>query len=332
MKKMYFSALLLLLLQGVFAQESGNVNYGVNRYHQPTQQMTIIAGDNNTTLSFSIRGIYNEKPSLFSATFSIVQVGVSQEEVDAIVNEKVNNIKKALQTVDPEIEVITDMISFVPVYEIEVTKKRFNKKTYTEKPAGFELKKNLIIKYKGRVLDKIISACAVEEVYDFVKVDYVLGNVDAIMQKLQAKTLEVFSSKLKFYGQLKGEDLSQKKRTFSESFNVMYPVESYASYSAFARHQLPFAKNSVVNEVQKADTQYYNPVLFKGHSYVINPELTEPSVQLFYDVTITVDLTKPEPQPIVQQPAQPEKKQLPQPVEKRVYLVTQAGEVKRLDF
>ncbi len=331
MKKMYFSVLLLLLMHSVFAQESGNVNYGVNRYRQPTQQMTTIAGDNSSILSFSIRGIYNEKPSLFSATFSMMQVGTSQEEVDGLVNEKVNNIRKALQAIDPEIEVMTDMISFVPVYEFEATKKRFNKKTYIEKPAGFELKKNLIIKYKGRVLDKIISACAKEEVYDFVKVDYVLGNVDAIMQKLQAKTLEVFNSKLKFYGQLKGEDLSQKKRNFSESFNVMYPVESYATYSAFSRHQLPFAKNSVVNEVQKADTQYYNPVMFKGHSYVVNPEITEPSVQLFYDVTITVDLTKPEPQPVVQPPL-PEKKQLAPEVEKRVYLITQAGDVKRLDF
>ncbi|MFP5437152.1 MAG: hypothetical protein ACLGH8_05170 [Bacteroidia bacterium] len=330
MKKMYLAITMALFATGISAQESGNVNYGNNRYRPQTQQMTIIAGDNSNILSFSIRGIYNEKPSLFSATFSIVQVGTSLEEVDALVNEKVKNIRTALQAVDPTIEVITDIISFVPVYEFEATKKRFNKKTYTEKPVGFELKKNLIIKYKGRVLDKIISACATEEVYDFVKVDYVLTNIDTIMQKLQAKTLEVFMSKLKFYGQLKGEDLSAKKRTFSESFNVMYPVESYTSYSAFARHQLPFAKNSVVNEIQKADTQYYNPVMFKGHSYVINPELTEPSVQLFYDVTVAVDLTKPDPQPL-QQPASPVKD--PQPVvEKRIYMVTQAGDIKQLNF
>lgn len=328
MKRICFLLMYTLLITVTTkAQESGNVNYGPNRYRQQQQQMTSISADNTNTLSFSIRGIYNEKPSLFSATFSIVQVGTSLEEINTLVNEKVNNIKAKLKAIEPGAEVITDMISFVPVYEFEVTKKVFSKKTYNEKPVGYEMKKNLIIKYKGRVLDKIITACAEEEVYDFVKVDYVMADVDSIMNRLQAKTLEVFNNKLKFYGQLKGEDLAAKKKTFTESFNVMYPVESYSSYTAFSRHQLPFAKNSVVNEIQKADTQYYNPVQFKTHTYIINPEVTEPSIQLFYDITVTVDLTKPEPQPKAEpQPVKPS-----QPViDKRIYMVTQNGDVKQL--
>lgn len=331
MKKLFFSAIVLLsaFANVCHAQEMGNVNYGNNRYQQQQQNMQSISYESGNSFTFSIRGIYNERAGLYSATFSIVQVGVTVEEIDGIVNEKIANIKARLKTIDPTAEVISDMISFVPVYEFEATKKTFNKKTYNEKPAGYELKKNIIIKYKGQILDQIISACAKEEVYDFVKVDHVITNLDAVMQKLQQKTLEAFNSKLKFYSELKGEDLTKKKRVFSESFNVAYPVESYAGYTAFTRHQLPYSKNAIVNETAKVETKYYNPVMLKTHTYVINPEVTEPAVQLFYDIAVTIDLTKPEPPAVIT----PQPKTQERLVEKKlVYMVTQNGDIKQLNF
>jgi len=264
----------------------GNVNYGNNRYREQQQNMNTVTTDNGEEMTFAIRAIYNEKPVLYSATFSIVQVGESLEEIDRLMNEKVSAIKLAITKLDPTIEVITDMISFVPVYEYEVTRKIFSKKTYNEKPAGYEMKKNLIIKYKSKVLDKIISACAAQEVYDFVKVDYVITNLDAIKAKLQAKTIEEFNNKIKYFSLLKGEDLSQKKKMISENYNLIYPVESYSTYTAFSRAQLPFSRNSIVNSVAKNQTSYYNQVMVKAHSFVINPEITEPCVQIFYDLTI----------------------------------------------
>jgi hypothetical protein len=325
------SALIIILGTTIStrAQEMGNANYGNNHYQQQQQSMSPISYENGNSFTFSIRGIYNEKAGLYSATFSLVQVGITPEEIDGIVNEKIANIKAQLKAIEPTAEVIPDMISFVPVYEFEASKKIFNKKTYNEKPAGYELKKNIIIKYKGQILDQIISACAKEEVYDFVKVDHVVTNLDAVMQKLQQKTLEAFNSKLKFYSELKGEDLTKKKRTFSESFNVAYPVESYAQYTAFSRQQLPYTKNAVVNETAKNQTQYYNPVMLKTHTYVINPEVTEPAVQLFYDIAVTIDLTKPEPPAVIA----PQPKVQERLVEKKlVYMVTQNGEIKQLNF
>ncbi|MBK8581165.1 MAG: hypothetical protein IPL86_04800 [Flavobacteriales bacterium] len=52
------------------------------------------------------------------------------------------------------------MLSFVPVYEIETTRKFFGK-TYQEVPAGFESQKNIHIKFTdARMLDQIVSAAA----------------------------------------------------------------------------------------------------------------------------------------------------------------------------
>lgn len=305
------------------AQEMGNVNYGGNRYQNQQQPMQNITHDSGDYMTISIRGIYNEKPTLYAATFSIVQVGTTLEEIDVLMNGKIDSIKAGIKRIDPAIEVITDMISFVPVYEYEVTKKVFNKKTYNEKPGGYELKKNLIIKYKTRVLDKIATICAKQEVYDLVKVDYIITNLDSIQARLQAKTMEEYAGKIKFYSQLKGEDLSQKQKVITENYNLVYPVESYAAYTAFSRARLPFTKNSVVNEVVKNETRYYNPVMVKSHTYVINPEIVEPCVQIFYDLSIQIKLKKEDP---VVQPAPQQT-----PVEKKsIYIITHEGDVKQL--
>ena len=104
-------------------------------------------------------------------------------------------------------------------------------------------------------------------------------------------------------------------------------MESYASYTAFSRSQLPFAKNSVVNEVVKNETRYYNPVMVKTHTYVINPETVEPCVQIFYDLTVTIKLKKEE------LPKQPEPQPQPVPAEKKsIYIITHQGDLRHLDI
>ena len=65
------------------------------------------------------------------------------------------------------------MISFVPVYQYETEKKVFNRKTYNEVPAGFELKKNIHIKFSDpEQLNEFISILSNYEIYDLVRVDY----------------------------------------------------------------------------------------------------------------------------------------------------------------
>src|SRR5690606_21526137 len=102
-----------------------------------------------------------------------------------------------VQAVDKTVEVVTDMISFVPTYAFEAEKKIFNPKTYNEQPTGFELKKNLIIKFKNsNDMDKILAICARQEIYDLAKVDYVTSNYDQIHDAMQAKAIEEFKQKL----------------------------------------------------------------------------------------------------------------------------------------
>jgi hypothetical protein len=68
--------------------------------------------------------------------------------------------------------------------------------------------------------------------------------------------------------------------------------------------------------------------MLKTHTYVINPEVTEPAVQLFYDIAITIDLTKPEPPATIT----PQPKSAAPVEKKQIYMVTQNGDIKQLTF
>src|SRR5690606_2113824 len=146
----------------------------------------------------------------------------------------------------------TDMISFVPTYAFEAEKKIFNPKTYNEQPTGFELKKNLIIKFKNsNDMDKILAICARQEIYDLAKVDYVTSNYDQIHDAMQAKAIEEFKQKLVNYSMIMNTDLSKKEKLIQEGYNVTYPMESYRNYQAYSSASVNARKGELVNWVAK---------------------------------------------------------------------------------
>ena len=158
--KKLLSLLVVLTSTSLVAQHSGNVNsndlqitssgnYNYQNQYQNNQVNTIqTTTGNENEMYISIKGIYNEKATSQRAVFSVLQIGKNAEETTKLMDERLESVVKSITTFNPEIEVIIDMISFVPLYDYEIQKKIFNPKTYNEKPSGFELKKNLIIKFK----------------------------------------------------------------------------------------------------------------------------------------------------------------------------------------
>jgi len=121
------------------------------------------------------------------ATFSVKQVGVTMQETEDLFNKRIGAIQNFSAT-NPSIKLFVDMISFVPVYEYETEQKLFSKKSYNEIPKGFELTKNLHIKYKDHeLLKELISICAKSEIYNLVKVDYFSEKLETIKSELAKK-------------------------------------------------------------------------------------------------------------------------------------------------
>ena len=301
--------------------EYGNVGYGNGGYTVNRVNTLPTTSSTQDEMSITIKGIYNERATSQIATFAVLQLGKTAEEATTLIDERIGNVRKELSLINKEIEVETDMISFVPTYDYTVDKKIFNPKTYNEKPSGFELKKNILIKFKNNNdFDRILSICGKNEIYDIAKVDYVTTNFDMIRFQMQKKALEVFKDQMANYSMIMNTDLNKKEKIIQEGFTVSYPMESYRSYQAFSQADSNFDPKSEVHNIKKNTTQYYNQALVKDHNFVMNPDITEPTIQAFYEITIQIKLKED---------------QLPKNTiirNNRYYIITAAGDIKLLNL
>ena len=274
-------------------------------------------------LNFTIRGLYNVTADSYLAIFSITQVGKTQKETNQLLQTKIDSIRFEILKMGKKAELYVDMISFVPIYEVVSEKKMFSKKTYNEIPIGFELKKNLHFKYTDpQVLETLVTLCANQEIYDLVRVDYFVENIEAKKAELIKKAEAQLNAKIARYAELTKETYNDKNRLLAEGFAVHYPVEQYQSYQAYCSNALEY-KAGVVVPSQKVVSQFYMPKLNKSYDFVINPSFLAPVVQIEYEIKMQM----------VQKPkdAEPKPKEIVKTeIQKDIYFVTPNGEVKKL--
>ena len=288
--------ILVFILYFVFsnystAQVSGNANYNHQKTYLKSELKPEYRINSTDQIMISVRGIYNEMDSRKIAYFSLTQHGKNIEEVNEMMDERISAVRSKIKTIDQDIGFHVDMISFVPKYAYETTKKLFSKRTYNEVPSGFELKKNLHISYSNaETLDEIIPICAASEIYDLIKVEYISKNVEAIHDSLRTKAFEVYESVLGFHEKVSGTDFSKKLKRMSDGFTTVFPKDRYKSYTAFSSTNLHWQRKSVVNNTQKSVTQYYEPFPAINRDFVINPEILEPAIQTVYEMTVIIQV------------------------------------------
>ena len=221
-----------------------------------------------------------------------------------------------------------DMISFIPLYETMAEKKIFSKKTYNEIPIGFELKKNLHFKYSDpKVLEYLVTICAENEIYDLVRVDYFIEDIDKKKDKMIMKAEGMLKQKIYRYGQLTNEDYKDKDRVMTEGFLVHLPHEQYQSYTAFSSNAMYVRQSGTVNTAPKSTSQFYMPKFNKDYDFVLNPALLEPVVQIEYEVKMRLVQKPVEPKEVVKPKAIIKKE-----IVKQIYWVTPDGNIKQLNF
>jgi uncharacterized protein YggE len=113
------------------------------------------------TLVLEGNAMMNVKADSYLAIFHITQLGQDAEEADSLMNARIKAFTERVRRHGvKEGDVFVDMLSVVPVYEIEGTRKRFSR-TCQEVPPGFELLKNVHVRFRdARVLDKLMTAAA----------------------------------------------------------------------------------------------------------------------------------------------------------------------------
>ena len=280
----------IFLTNCAFGQVSGNVNYQ-NQVHYPENNINV-GFPSNADLFVRVKGLANVKADSYVAIFSISQEGKTTEEVNRLIDERINEALQKINTKEG-VETYVDMISFVPVYEYETEKKIFSKKTYNEIPAGFDLKKNIHIKYSDPdLLNEILFVLSNVEIYDLVRVDYYSNNLEAIKKELMTKAKTVLQEKLKSYQAILSVKLDSIEKQLVDGYRVVLPVEMYKSYQAYSSSSLDLKKSANINQAAKSTTLYYQPVIDKEFDFVINPTVLEPVIQVMYEINLKVNREK----------------------------------------
>jgi uncharacterized protein YggE len=310
MKKILSTLTILSINQLCFGQASGNVNYQ-NQVRYPDANIELYIQE-NANLTIAVKGLANLKADNYVAIFSVTQAGKSTEEVNTLIDARINQALNNLKT-KQGVETFVDMISFVPVYELEKDKKIFSKKTYNEIPTGFEVKKNIHIKFKdANLLNDIITVLSSSEIYDLVRVDYFSEKMEATKLELTTKAKLLMQDKIKNYKQFLGTKVDSFEKKMIDGFKIVYPVEMYKSYQAYNSSSL--LKPATINQVEKSTTLYYQPIIDKEFDFVINPTILEPVIQVMYEVKIEINKDKE-----IKKGA------------KEFYLVTPNGDIKKIE-
>ncbi len=289
----------------ISAQVEGNYRYNIaapaaaNYQYTTTQPLTnndrraattpyIL---NNNEVNIQINGLMNVIADNYVAVFNLVQVGESIDSTNRIMNNRIQRFTQELKNIGiDEADIKEDMISFVPKYDIQPENRIFSK-TYNEIPAGFELQKNISVRFRNSAkLNGITSAAANVEIYDLVKVDYFVSNFQEMLDSLKHKCLLSLKSKTKSYEAI-GFKLDTLKKVMSDDFTTVYPQTRYFSYQAFCRNSLGMAKRKngkepLVIEAPKVTSRFYEQIDYDHYDLVINPIITEPVVQISYSVVV----------------------------------------------
>jgi uncharacterized protein YggE len=287
--KLLISLSLIALAATSFAQK-GNMRYTETKPEDHEAHAQIQNGETTLTVS----GLLNAKADTFVAFFHITQVGETAEKTDSLMNVRIDRFKTSLRRIRRDtLSVFTDMISFVPKYDIRVFKRIFSK-TYNEVPDGFELQKNVTVRYRNAAdLNMIVTAAAQAEIYDLVKVDYFLSDVKKQYDQLRARCQEALKAQIKYFEGL-GVRLDTVRKNLDEDFVTVLPQTRYGSYVAVSRPSLNAAKKIDITSTEKdkfysvdpSPSRYYQAVPYSNYDVVINPVVNEPVVQLTYQVSV----------------------------------------------
>jgi len=279
----------------LFAQEGGNrLNQG-----QQLQQGKDVARRQPNYPAVTLDSVVSEQPNLLVTQFQFVDAKIltslettgyvavfglmQQAEKVSDANKKLGEqVRAFLQSLAPlgirPEDTYVDFVTQERVYDLAV-----KGSTAREKLSGFQLKENLMIRYKDHsLLDRIVPLAAQEGIFDLIKVDYVTEDLNAVRAKMSAESQKIIREKVETYGKL-GITLTPVS-VVAESFDTFQPAEAYNSYRAFETGSAD--DNFRVVEQRKNSTLYFEALSPGRFDTVLTPIDLQPRVQATYFLRI----------------------------------------------
>lgn len=276
------SSLITILALGQFAlsaQIVGNSLYG-NPKPQPTGLATgdlfAVEPKGSAPVSFiEANVLLNLKADQYQAVFALTQEGPSLLEGNEKITAQTKEFIASLTALGVEsTDSFVDFISQNRVYDFKV-----QDNVARENLSGFEVKKNVIVRYHDpALLEKMLAVAAKSAIFDLVKVDYVVNDLAAARARLRDEASKIIKQKEAAYKRLFGVQM-RSVSVYQEKYNAFYPADMYKSYTAYESGSADSYNLRVVRN-RKTSTSYYSPLDSAGFDAVINPAGVEPVVEL----------------------------------------------------
>ncbi len=249
------------------------------QWHVPSGMNPISSSNEATDIQIHI--LKNATPTAYTAIFHINQAGEKVSELDSNLNRRLRKFVALGKEIGlKQSDFYTDMIALVPIFRKE--KKLFSS-TYVEVPKGFEIQKNVHIRYDHAwQLDRLFSMAAQCEIYDLIKVEYHFDSMQAAQTEMRKKALELLKLRTAHL-KATGINVDTCFRTLTESIQQADPVDQYKPYQ-------PLAISAITDDATTPETAsrpnrstlFHNRLPEDRFDAVINPSPLEPSIQITY--------------------------------------------------
>ncbi|MBL8148405.1 MAG: SIMPL domain-containing protein, partial [Blastocatellia bacterium] len=270
----YMATLVLILfvcITNIYGQVSGNISYQNSNATSKVDQIELANGrlyldDRSFLIEANI--LLNAKADEYLATFSLNEEGKTIEEANQKIDKKLANFITGLHSLGINRDnFYVDFVTQNKIYSYENEHGIFK-----ENLIGFEVKKNVLIRYKNEdLLDKLTVVASKADIYDLVKVDHVLNDVAAVRDMLFDEAVKVINKKEENYISKLGLKVSSLKQVYTIKYDNLAPSESYLSYQAAETNQFYSSQSYTVQTARKNRTFFYKPLDSNRFDKVINP-------------------------------------------------------------
>jgi uncharacterized protein YggE len=298
-----FCALLALvsLPAAALAQASGNVGYsqssGQSRAESEERAKRSVAKDDapptassmflDASVLMNVRA--DEHVAVFALQHECATVPECNQKMDATVAAFLKSLGPL--GVKPE-ETYVDFAAQNKIYGFKVAGS-----VAREELVGFELKKNVSVRYRDRdLLDRLVVAASQSNIFDLVKVDYVVRDTAAVQERLMEEAARVVRQKAARYEKLFGARLVGPPQVYAERPSIHYPTQMYDSYTAYEAENVNYGYDRdrvAVQRARKSRTFFFNPLTADGFDSVLNPVVIEPVVQFTLYLKVKYDVDQP---------------------------------------
>jgi len=263
----------------ICAQEAGNSVYGGSRRRSSgaiTGNLFATEPKDSVAASFVEANILmNVKADEYVAVFALAQEGPTLLESNEKIGAQIKEFLASLESLGVKRnDVFVDFVTQNRVYDFAVSEN-----TAKESLTGFEVKKNVAVRYRDRaLLENMLSAAAKSSIFDLVKVDYLVSDMTGLRDRLLSEASKVVRKKEAAYARLFGVKM-RPSSVYQEKYNAFFPSDMYNSYVAYETSGVYRGNMPMVGK-RKTSTFYFSPLDPAEFDAVIGSAGLEPVVQL----------------------------------------------------